>query len=159
MVPLVQCRFRGVQLAENRWECNCPSVIGVPREGVMSENCAMCPMPSRPTDSPPRQVQEPPTDEEKAEYPSLIEMAASFIAEWRAWRKAGKPIVSTDVREQRRELCLACDKYDPEQDRCTKCGCYLHKIKIGGVIDADALSWATKQCPLDPPRWLATVAK
>jgi len=97
----------------------------------------------------------PATDEEKREYPGLIEMAAMFVAEWRAWRKAGKPVVTAEVRQQRRELCLACPKYDSDQDRCTQCGCYLYKIKVGGIVNADALSWATKSCPLDPPKWKA----
>lgn len=94
-----------------------------------------------------------PTEEEKLHYPGVMQMGLTFLWEWREWRKVGKPIVSPEVRQQRRELCLTCEKYDPAQDRCTKCGCYLHRIKVGGIIDADALAWSTKSCPLDPPRW------
>jgi hypothetical protein len=50
----------------------------------------------------------------------------------------GSKICSQDLVEKRINICLSCDKYNPNKDSCSECGCYL-SVKT---------SWAEQKCPL-----------
>lgn len=72
---------------------------------------------------------------EKREYPSLIQQGknlAEFSFELiKNALETGALHVSEEVKNQRLEICRACDKYDPDQIRCTECGCFLeHKAEF-----------------------------
>jgi hypothetical protein len=76
------------------------------------------------------------------EYPSLPEQGknlASFTFELiKNALETGALHVSDEVKNQRLEICRACEKYDPKQIRCIECGCFLeHKA-----------SFAIDSCPL-----------
>jgi hypothetical protein len=77
------------------------------------------------------------------EYPSVPEMGAN-LAKFafdliKKSMKGDALMVSNEVAEERMEICKTCKYYDPEQNRCKHCGCFLeHKVK-----------WALDSCPIE----------
>lgn len=37
-----------------------------------------------------------------------------------------QPRSSKDLIEHRLEICMACEFYRPNRDRCSKCGCFMN---------------------------------
>lgn len=54
------------------------------------------------------------------------------------WAASGFARATPDEYDRRRAICQACELYDAEKDRCTKCGC--------GLKAKPAL--ATEKCPI-----------
>ena len=72
-------------------------------------------------------------------YPSHVEMARN-LAKTAAQAFSNRP-VSHEVYQKRLETCRMCPAFDPDQERCKKCGCFMvAKARLGG--DPDEL------CPL-----------
>ena len=46
--------------------------------------------------------------------------------------------VSSEVKQERLTICRGCDRYDPGQNRCRECGCFLDQ----------KASYAIDSCPL-----------
>jgi len=69
------------------------------------------------------------------------ELLANFSESSVRWVKAGFPLVTEDVLNDRMETCQACDRWDKTAyagfGRCMECKC--SKIK---------LHWETETCPL-----------
>lgn len=70
-----------------------------------------------------------------SEYPSLSEQAknltqfASNVA--KDVINSGSLFVSKEVQQERLSICHECEYYDPSQERCKHCGCFLeHKTKF-----------------------------
>jgi hypothetical protein len=78
-------------------------------------------------------------------YPSMATQTANLWRSLKAFVRSGGKFAPRQVRAGRLAICQACPKYDPQQKRCTSCGC-VNSAKV--YIAADA-------CPLDPPRWKA----
>jgi hypothetical protein len=83
----------------------------------------------------------------KPEYPSWLTMAGNATKAATEVVSAiahGKQIVRSEQEQiQCLTICHACKWYDPDQERCRECGCYLNlKVRLA--------SW---HCPLDPPKW------
>lgn len=76
---------------------------------------------------------------EKKHYPSFLKQGknlAEFSFELiKNAIETGALHVSDEVKNQRLEICRACDKYDPEQIRCIECGCFLEH-KAGFSLDS-----------------------
>ena len=51
------------------------------------------------------------------------------------------PTISSENVQKRMEICRNCDKFEPIQERCKQCGCFM-KVKT---------SLRTASCPLN--RW------
>ena len=47
--------------------------------------------------------------------------------------------VSTDVEEQRKELCMNCEYFDKEKEICKQCGCFVPQ-KVKNIFEL---------CPVD----------
>jgi len=60
--------------------------------------------------------------------------------------KHGAIRVPDEVKEERLSICSSCSYYDPEQERCKECGCWL-QLKT---------SFAASECPID--KWGKTVS-
>jgi hypothetical protein len=66
-----------------------------------------------------------------SEYPSLSEQAknltqfASSIAQNAI--TSGSLFVSKEVQQERLSICHECEYYDPNQERCKHCGCFLEQ--------------------------------
>ena len=75
-----------------------------------------------------------------SELPSIPEMAVNLAKDVSQWVRAGAPISPQELTQQRLGVCQACEFF--QNDRCTKCGCYM-KAKA---------SMVTAKCPLD--RWV-----
>jgi hypothetical protein len=62
-------------------------------------------------------------------YPSAFQMAKNlggdFLKNMKSVASGNALNVSTDVRDFRKSTCLACEFYDKQRDRCTKCGCNI----------------------------------
>ena len=70
-----------------------------------------------------------------SEYPSLSEQVknlsqfASNVAKDAI--TSGSLFVSKEVQQERLSICHQCEHYDPAQERCKQCGCFLeHKTKF-----------------------------
>jgi len=76
---------------------------------------------------------------ENKEYPSLFQQGknlAEFSFELiKNAIQTGALQVSEEVKNQRLEICRACDKYDAGQIRCIECGCFL-EAKTGFSLDS-----------------------
>ena len=69
----------------------------------------------------------------KLEYPTLSQQAKNLALTARQVARNPK-IASSDLYEQRMEICRACDFFDQQQVRCRKCGCRLKgKAKFEGA--------------------------
>jgi hypothetical protein len=76
-------------------------------------------------------------------YPSLLTQAKN--AALAAVRAVASGFAAVDQAEQERRLaiCRACAHYDPDRQRCRKCGCLARwKARL-----------QSEHCPLDPPKW------
>ena len=79
----------------------------------------------------------------KSEYPSLPEMGsnlAKFAFELLQKSMKGDVLwVSDEIANERLNICKGCEYYDPNQNRCLHCGCFLeHKVK-----------WSLDSCPIN----------
>ena len=51
--------------------------------------------------------------------------------------------VGTEIKNQRLEICFACEKFIAESGQCGECGCYVFaKTATKGEV-----------CPLPEPKW------
>ena len=77
------------------------------------------------------------------EYPSLPEQGknlAKFTFEVVKQALSSNALfVSPEVKQERLNICSTCEYYDPEQIRCTHCGCFLDQ----------KASFALDSCPID----------
>jgi hypothetical protein len=77
------------------------------------------------------------------EYPSLPEQGknlAKFTFEVVKQALSSNALfVSPEVKQERLNICSTCEYYDPEQIRCTHCGCFLEQ-KAHFALDS---------CPID----------
>ena len=77
------------------------------------------------------------------EYPSLPEQGknlAKFTFEVVKQALSSNALfVSPEVKQERLDICSTCEYYDPEQIRCTHCGCFLEQ-KAHFALDS---------CPID----------
>lgn len=49
------------------------------------------------------------------------------------------PVISKEAIERRMEICKTCDKFEPIQERCKQCGCFM-RVKT---------ALRTTSCPLN----------
>lgn len=81
------------------------------------------------------------------EYPNYLQMFRNFVsAVARTVRTPGPKFASAEAYDTRRKICQACEFWDQEQDRCTKCGCFARA----------KLMLAAQHCPIN--RWGPTTA-
>lgn len=81
------------------------------------------------------------------EKPSISQQASSLINSAVNWAKKDKfKTVPPEIFNQRKEICLNCDKWDKNGlngiGRCSVCGCSVGKLYIPSA-----------KCPLTPPKW------
>lgn len=86
---------------------------------------------------------------EQNKTPSLTDQIKSLgtaVANWTI--KDGLKVVSPEILELRKKLCIECEHWDKEafgnMGRCKMCGCSVAKLYI-----------PSSQCPLSPPKWRA----
>jgi hypothetical protein len=77
---------------------------------------------------------EPPVD-----YPSLVAQAGNALGAAARFVASGFATVDRAEFDRRKGICLACEFYRENDDRCLKCGCYL-AVKPWGVRE---------HCPID----------
>lgn len=67
--------------------------------------------------------------ENQNSFPSVPEMASNLVSDVYKNVKSvvqGNPLnVSQDDAEKRKAICENCTFFNKEQQRCTKCGCYM----------------------------------
>lgn len=68
--------------------------------------------------------------------PGPIQRAVNVVKAGAKWVAAGGPKASNDLRKQRYEVCVRCDRF--AEGWCQECGCYL-PAKVAMV---------TERCPL-----------
>lgn len=66
--------------------------------------------------------------------PTRLEMLRSFAGSMVAWARSGFRVAGRVERARRRMICRRCESYDPDADRCRRCGCFL--ILKGAVENA-----------------------
>jgi len=81
------------------------------------------------------------------EKPSVSDQAVGLIKSTVDWVKKDKfHTVSPEIFNQRKEVCIGCDKWDKNgfngMGRCGVCGCSVGKLYIPSA-----------KCPLNPPKW------
>lgn len=59
------------------------------------------------------------TDEAKDLGKTIIESGKRILS-------GQSPIVPSDEKDRRQAICLSCDKYSQEKERCTLCGCFMN---------------------------------
>ena len=73
-------------------------------------------------------------------------VAKNFIGAMKSWQKAGRPIVTKTIWNERLSICRGCEWWSEigktHIARCKKCGCSSAKLLLG-----------TSKCPLNPPKW------
>lgn len=84
--------------------------------------------------------------------PSLPQRIKNYAQAWIKHIQEGRPVVSSEVILARFRQCSACPYYNDTQGACSICGCYVNLMERGKA--PNALEWADKQCPDNPPRWL-----
>ena len=76
-------------------------------------------------------------------------VAKNFIGAMSSWQKAGRPIVTKTIWNERLAICRGCEWWQEiaktQIARCRKCGCSSAKLLLG-----------TSVCPLNPPKWSNT---
>lgn len=80
-------------------------------------------------------------------YKNLI---SQFALERAIWIKAGKPIRDKDRMKEIYQICKGCEHFNA--NACQVCGCRLHPVD---TTFPNKIAWATTECPLDTPKWLA----
>lgn len=79
----------------------------------------------------------------KKEYPSIYQMGLNLMKSVVEFAKDGFKMADEDEQKRRMEICAgnqekgipACEKYEPSQNRCQSCGCFLAfktQISSGG---------------------------
>lgn len=80
-----------------------------------------------------------------SEYPSLPEQAKNLAQfGWDMLQHVYKNqnatlFVSDEVYNERTKICSECDHFDPEQNRCKECGCFI-PAKAKMILDGCPLS-------------------
>lgn len=82
-------------------------------------------------------------DEDHKTPPGIMRKALNFARSTFKHKMAGEPMVDDKTWELRMDACLECEWRT--HDTCAKCGCPTES----------KCSYATEQCPLDPPKWEA----
>lgn len=88
--------------------------------------------------------------------PTTLELAGRYFKEREEWSNQGKPLRSDEEMEHIFSICQSCplfEKISEKFGRCGDCGCMLHKSRKF----MNKIAWATTSCPLDEPKWSATV--
>ena len=82
---------------------------------------------------------------EEKQYPSIPQQGKNLAKfAWDVMKESlsndsTSLLVSDQIYNERLEICKSCDWYDPNQNRCKECGCYmLVKARLAG-----------SHCPLD----------
>lgn len=57
--------------------------------------------------------------------PSMMQMAKNFAGSMKDAAKDGFNTVEKDKVEERMEICVGCEFFIPDQQRCSKCGCAM----------------------------------
>lgn len=84
-----------------------------------------------------------------------MNLIRQYNKERKEWKQAGKPLRSDDRIQELYSICSSCPMFEkgkgyvPGYDRCGICGCQLHP----SAKKLNKLSWATTQCPANPPLW------
>lgn len=84
-----------------------------------------------------------------SEYPSLPEQTKNLAQfGWdmlqHVYKNQNKTLfVSDEIYNERTKICSECDRFDPEQNRCKECGCFI-PAKAKMILDS---------CPLE--KWKA----
>lgn len=80
---------------------------------------------------------------EEKQYPSIPQQGKN-LAKF-AWDVMKESIfngtalhVSDEIYNERLDICKKCDWYDPEQNRCKECGCFL----------GEKARWSLDSCPV-----------
>lgn len=88
--------------------------------------------------------------DDNLEETDIKSVAGNFIGSLKAWQKAGRPIVSKTVWNERLGICRSCSWWQEVAKtkiaRCKKCGCSSAKLLLG-----------TSKCPLNPPKWMQSI--
>jgi hypothetical protein len=84
----------------------------------------------------------------------MIDKFIRYKEERKKWVEAGKPYRDQAKISHLFHICSHCEHFEPETKRKGKCGDCGCNIKIEGRL-LNKLAWATTQCPLDEPKWLA----
>ena len=80
-------------------------------------------------------------DAEKVQPPGAVRKMVNFTKALAEHAKNGMRLVDDAVYDSRLELCIVCP--NRHYDSCGICGCPVDK----------KCSWASEQCPADPPKW------
>lgn len=94
--------------------------------------------------------------------PSFMQKVTGFLVAYKDWVAAGFPRRAPEwVFEIFENHCKPCDYYDPEGKTplgsvgtCGKCGCHVSDDPEDML---NKIVLPTSFCPLDPPRWNASV--
>jgi hypothetical protein len=83
-------------------------------------------------------------------YPSAAEMAVNVAAATAQWIAAGRPTRSDEECRRIHLICVGCEWFDRDQDRCKKCGCGLSsESKWSRFMPIpDGIKMATHHCPI-----------
>lgn len=87
-----------------------------------------------------------------SQMPSLMQKLINFEKERRKWFATGRPVRPKRRIEEIFTICNNCDhsiKKNRNKLQCTLCGCYVTK----GQRKLSKNTWATTECPADPPKW------
>jgi len=72
----------------------------------------------------------------------VTRLAGAIVKEGRAMVKRVPP-VSPEQIEQRMSLCRMCEMYDPAQNRCNACGCFLAAKTAFRSAECDLGKWGS----------------
>jgi hypothetical protein len=70
--------------------------------------------------------------------PNLLQKTSNFIQAGLGHILSGMKSASPELIEQRNFICSDCEKYNPQKDSCSECGCFLSIKTI----------WSEQKCPL-----------
>lgn len=70
--------------------------------------------------------------------PNILEQVINLGKAALGHLMSGMKEASLDLIQKRLDICKECEKYNPEKEKCSECGCYL-SIKT---------SWDEQKCPL-----------
>jgi hypothetical protein len=59
----------------------------------------------------------------RRKYPSLVRQGLNYLQSALTHALNGFQTAGKDLEGKRLRLCLVCPELDPQQGRCTKCGC------------------------------------
>lgn len=89
----------------------------------------------------------------------MLDKLKQFIVERAKWKKAGSPYRTEEEIGHIFKICAGnqCGQYQPNvptEGNCGLCGCRLTSSKQFWSKN----SWATTNCPHDPPFWTANIS-